>query len=274
MLGQRVRRLLAPNRGVLVGGRDRTAVAALDHAELRRADPHPPPPVLGPGHPSTHDQVRPEPHHRQRPLVGLLACGDQLVECGQGGLGGEEQRVPVAEVHRHAGTGVVRVGLAPVRVVGEDQPDVLAQDLAEPLVRLAAGQRGGERRPPEDRDVGALLARGVGHHQVLVLSGAHLESAVGAQPRVDQQHLAPLAGGHGLAVGVDDHPAPVAGQPPSLDHRGLQLLAAARLHGEPAHLGEGQLAHGPTLSGSRAVGRNDARNDGRRPACRDISGSE
>ena len=84
---------------------------------------------------------------------------------------------------------------------------------------------------------------------------ADLEAAVGAQPRVDQQHLAVLAHGDGLTGLVDQHPAAVAGQPPRLDHGGLQLLAAAGLHGEATQLGEGErrrVGHGAIVSGDSA----------------------
>ena len=60
-----------------------------------------------------------------------------------------------------------------------------------------------------------------------------------------------LAGGDSLAGPVDQHPAAVAGQPPRFEHRGLELLTAARLHGEPAQLGQAQ-GHSASIDGAAA----------------------
>src|SRR5690606_3794956 len=52
-----------------------------------------------------------------------------------------------------------------------------------------------------------------------------------------QQHVG-LASGDLFAGGVDQHPAPVAGEAPGFDECGVEVLAAARLHRVAAQPGE------------------------------------
>ena len=128
------------------------------------------------------------------------------------------------------------------------QPHRLAHRLAEPLVRGVVGQRGQERRVAEQADRDQVGAGRDVHAQLVRIRAVGVpdqQAAVRAQLGVQQQHALALPDRHGLAVVVDEHPAPVAAQAERLDDRLVEHLAAARLHREPADLGDD--GHAPRI---------------------------
>ncbi len=217
--GQGPDRLLATLGGVGVDGGHDAARAALHRAErrLHRSGP-------------AASRPRPRQGARSRPRwagSGSSAAArrprpwgpgeDRVVERGQRLLGGEQQRVAVGEGHRVVRRRRTRgrVGVAwgrRTRPGATSRPSTsLSHAPASGAARTARSGR------PEQLDVVEAARRPVSTTSSGSAPAALSRSPVGGDLGVDQQQPVDLAGRDRRTGGVDDHPAPVPGQPPGLD---------------------------------------------------------
>ena len=153
MPSQRRERLFALDRGVRIDRGEHAAVAGFHRAEARRSNAQHPPAVLVPGGCAGDDQIGPKPRHRGWPLLRPRSPGDEIVQRGQGFLGGEQHRVAVREGHPIRLATVGGVGPPLGGIVEVYQPHRFADHIAEPGVRVVRRRRG-QQLTGEDADAG------------------------------------------------------------------------------------------------------------------------
>jgi hypothetical protein len=244
-------RLPAHLPGLLIDGRHDAAAAGLGHPEGRpaQAQAAAEPAVLGPGAGAGDDDVGPETGHRH----GFVAGFEQpVVDRVEGCVVGEQQRVAVGEADPVTGPGM---GLdRPGRGIGEPgEPGRAAEEVRDERGG-SRGEPGGEGRLGAEDAQGDL--RAVDRFGDVV---AVEQQTAGARHGVQRGEDRGLALGDPDAVGIDDHPAAVAGETPRLHPRHVVVqpvtpfdrVRVHRADPHPPSVGMHRWICPPAASGSR-----------------------